>query len=111
MKVYGNVDTKDVASFALYALFKTYDESEIPCFELYHDEQKTMPVAKKDLAGMVGKAPIQIIFSDSEGGPLWDSSYVESYGINEEYGIVAFLVRDGGAFVTAMGYTSEYYDD
>lgn len=65
MKVYGNVDTKDVASFKLYA--KTVTTASSNDFDLlHHDTACENPVSCDELKAMVFKAPIWVYYAGDD---------------------------------------------
>lgn len=106
MKVYGNVDTKDVASFALFGVLKSTEGANR--YALYHEEQESKPVTKKDLIEMIGKAPIMVLFVDDDGVFNGTGAYATSYDISKEnaYGILGIQFMESETIEFA--YTVEY---
>lgn len=97
MKVYGNVDTKDVASFKLFA------KNVGGVYMLHHDPECENPVSCDELKAMAFKAPIWAY--DAEGNTTAAALVVViEFGVNEsdgkEYGVCGINDLDT--------YTKEY---
>lgn len=95
MKVYGNVDTKDVASFVFFVA-----EDDDNVVRLFNDSACTEATSLKDLSDVVAKAPIFLKAVSDSTTTFTPAGVVTLTGV---YGSIVF-----GA---STAYTKEYTAD